>query len=215
MLLFLGRCEACQLTLSTDVSGIIDNTIRTTTGIELSFVVAFTNQSHNGFTFEINGEIKNPNFPCTTVRDTTDLTMTLKVYYYCTARVPGNYSIVSYVTFCNIDYHSQITYTVIAENGKKIPGMYVCIYVCVPIAILVTSSTSDLSMSSTSNSVLWPTSTASASQPTSSSAVSSSAIMPTAVLPTNSSVLPTETADDGVIDPTENQNEGKNFKLKN
>ena len=206
MLLFLGNCKACQLTLSTNVSGIIDNTIRTTTGIEISFVVAFTNQSHNGFTFEINGEIKNPNFPCTKVRDTTDLTMTLKVYYYCTARVPGNYSIVSYVTFCNIDYYSQITYTVIAENGKKIPGIYVCIYVCVPIAILVTSSTSDLSMSSTSNSVLWP-------QPTSSSVVLSSAIMLTAVLPTNTSVLPTKTADDGVIDPTKNQDEGK-LKIK-
>ena len=115
----LERCEACKLTLSVNLSSVND-TIRVAKGDGMTFNVTFTHQDHNAFTFAINERITtHPNFACTSVRDTNDLTKTLMVQYHCVAMEMGEYHIDSYVTFCNFLYYSQ-SLTVIVENSKKI-----------------------------------------------------------------------------------------------
>ena len=126
---FPERCEACELMLSTNLTSVND-TIKVTKGDKMTFIVTFTHQDHNGFTFTVNERISHPNFTCTIVRDTNDLTQTLMVQYHCVAMETGNYSIASYVTFCNFDYDSPTTFTVIVENSKKssrfsLPSMYI------------------------------------------------------------------------------------------
>ena len=121
--------------LSTNLSSVND-TIRVAKGDRMTFNVTFTHQDHNAFTFAVNERITHPNvdFPCTSVRDTNDLTKTLMVQYHCVAMELGEYRINSYVTFCNFVYHSQ-SLTVIVENSKNIlkiqptKCMYMC-YVC-------------------------------------------------------------------------------------
>ena len=115
---FPERCEACKLTLSTNLSS-VNGTIRVTRGEEMTFNITFTHQDHNGFSFTVNETFSHPNFVCTSVRDTNDITRTLLVQYHCVAMELGTYHIESYVTFCNFLYHSPTTFTVIVENSKR------------------------------------------------------------------------------------------------
>ena len=94
--------------------------IRATQGVQINFNVTFTHQDHNAFTFRVNKKpyTLEPNFTCTEVRDTNIITQTLLVQYHCDATEPGNYSIDSYVTFCNFDYPAETKFVVIVANGK-------------------------------------------------------------------------------------------------
>ena len=101
--------------MSTNLSS-VNATVRV--GDRMTFNVTFTHQDHNAFTFMVNERIAHPNFTCTSVRDTNDLTKTLMVQYHCVAMELGEYRIDSYVTFCNFVYNSQ-SFTVIVENSKN------------------------------------------------------------------------------------------------
>ena len=120
-----GNCETCELTISTSVKSTND-TVWITQGENITFIVNFQQRGHNAFTFAVNDEVFNadkinPNFTCTSEKDTPNLTQTLEVQYYCIVVEPGSYSITAYVYYCGNDYFAQ-TLTVIVENGNK----YIC-----------------------------------------------------------------------------------------
>ena len=100
----------------------VDNVITIGQQDEVNFTLRFQHRGHNGFTFEVNGVVFNPNnrnsgFPCTSEADTPLITQTLVVQYYCTAVQPGSYRTEANVYCGSDDYFAQ-TLTVIVENGK-------------------------------------------------------------------------------------------------
>ena len=103
--------------MSTNLSS-VNGTIVVAERDKMTFTLTFTHQDHSGFTFMVNELIINPNFPCTSVGDTDDVTQTLVVQYHCTAMQPGTYNISSFVTFCNFEYYPQTSFTVVLKNGK-------------------------------------------------------------------------------------------------
>ena len=109
--------------MSANLMSII-NVIMATRQQEITFTLDFQQPGHNGFTFEVNENVFNPNrqdpdFTCISESDTASITETLQVQYHCTAVTPGSYRIEAYVYYCDRDYFAE-TLTVIVQNGKYI-----------------------------------------------------------------------------------------------
>ena len=120
--LISGSCDTCELTISTSVKSKND-TIWIALQENITITVNFPQRGHSAFTFAVNSEVFsasniNPNFTCTSVKDTPNLTQTLEVQYHCIAVEPGNYSIKAHVYYCGNDYFTQ-TFTVKVENGNS------------------------------------------------------------------------------------------------